>query len=46
MSEEDAQEIVERYERWDSRTRRRNFIARMEHKLYTKEHRRDRLSGR
>lgn len=39
MSEDTAQEIMDKFDKWDSRTRRRDFIARMEHKLYTKERR-------
>ena len=42
MSEDTAQEIMDKYEKWDSRSRRRDFIARMEHKLYSKERRFDR----
>lgn len=39
MSEETAQELMDMYDRWDQREERRNFIARMEHKLNSKERR-------
>ena len=39
MSEDTAQEIMDKYDKWDDHTRRRDFIARMEHKLYSKERR-------
>jgi hypothetical protein len=44
MSEDNAQQIMDKYEKWDNRTKRRDFIARMEHKLFTKERRHDRSS--
>lgn len=39
MSEDTAQELMEMYDKWDSRERRRSFIQRMEHKLNAKERR-------
>lgn len=39
MSEDTAQEIMDKYDKWDDRNRRREFISRMEHKLHTKERR-------
>jgi len=39
MSDDTAQEIMEQYDKWDNRERRRDFISRMEHKLYSKERR-------
>jgi len=42
MSADDAQQLMDMYDKWDSRDRRRNFIARMEHKLRSKEDRLDR----
>ena len=42
MSEETAQELMDTYDKWDRREERRNFIARMEHKLHSKERRMDR----
>lgn len=39
MSEDAAQEIMDQYDKWDDQVRRRDFVARMEHKLYTKERR-------
>ena len=44
MSEDTAQAIMEKYEKWDSRSKRRDFIARMEHKLFSKGRRLDRSS--
>jgi len=37
MSEDTAQEIMDKYDKWDNRSKRRDFIARMEHKLNSKE---------
>jgi hypothetical protein len=39
MSEDTAQELMDMYDKWDHREQRRTFIARMEHKLHTKERR-------
>ncbi len=39
MSEDAAQEIMEYYDKGDSKRRRRDFIARMEHKLDSRERR-------
>jgi len=44
MSDDTAQQLMEMYDKWDSKERRRNFIARMEHKLHNKEQHRDRSS--
>jgi hypothetical protein len=38
MSSEEAEEIMNNFERWDSKNAKHNFIARMEHKLHRKEH--------
>ena len=35
-------QFMETFDKWDDRNRRQRFIQRMEHKLYTKEHRFDR----
>jgi hypothetical protein len=37
MSSEEADELMEQFEKWDNHTRKREFISRMEHKLYRKE---------
>jgi len=37
MSDDSAQQLMDMYDKWDQRAERRNFIARMEHKLYAKE---------
>jgi len=39
MSEETAEELMDMYEKWDSRKARRTFIARMERKLDARERR-------
>ena len=39
MSDDAAQAIMDEYDKWDSQMRRRDFIARMEHKLSSKERR-------
>jgi len=39
MSEDNAQELMDSYDKWDQRKERRSFIARMEHKLHSKERR-------
>ncbi|HEX7368365.1 MAG TPA: hypothetical protein VF261_01770 [Candidatus Saccharimonadales bacterium] len=46
MSEDTAQELMDMYDKWDNRERRRNFISRMEHKLDSKERRSTRLFRR
>lgn len=38
MSQEDAEELLDRFEKWDAKNARHNFITRMERKLYRKEH--------
>ena len=35
----DEDELMETFDKWDNNQRRRNFIARMEHKLHAKERR-------
>jgi hypothetical protein len=42
MSEDSATQLEEMYDKWDQRAVRRNFIARMEHKLNAKERNSDR----
>lgn len=42
MSDDTAMQLMDMYDKWDSKDRRRNFIARMEHKLRTKESRQSR----
>ena len=37
MSGEEAEQLMEDFEKWDSHSRKREFIARMERKLYRKE---------
>ena len=32
MSEDSAQQLMEMYDKWDSRENRRKFLSRMEHK--------------
>lgn len=39
MPDDLAQELMEKWEKRDNGERRRNFIARMEHKLHNKERR-------
>ncbi|HVX24560.1 MAG TPA: hypothetical protein VG992_04450 [Candidatus Saccharimonadales bacterium] len=39
MSSEEAEALMEAFERWDDHSRKREFITRMERKLYRKEHR-------
>lgn len=39
MSSEEAETLMENFDKWDSQQRKRDFIVRMEHKLYRKEHR-------
>lgn len=42
MSHDEADALMEQFDKWDSRARKREFISRMEHKLYRKEHSRSR----
>lgn len=37
MSGEEADLLMQEYEKWDNRSRKRDFLARMERKLYRKE---------
>jgi hypothetical protein len=37
MSSEEADQLMETFEKWDNHTRKRDFIARMERKLHHKE---------
>jgi hypothetical protein len=37
MSNDEADELMEQFEKWDDKIRKRDFISRMEHKLYRKE---------
>ena len=37
MSNEEADALMNRFERWDAKEAKHNFITRMEHKLYRKE---------
>ncbi len=37
MSGEEAEQVMDNFEKWDNRSRKRDFIARMERKLYRKE---------
>lgn len=39
MSNEEAEKMMDDFERWDQKHARHNFIARMERKLHHKEHR-------
>ena len=39
MSDDTANELMDLYDKWDSRERRRNFLSRMERKLHSKERR-------
>lgn len=43
MSNEEADDLMNQFEKWDVKNAKHNFITRMEHKLYRKE-RRDRSS--
>lgn len=38
MSNEEADKMMEDFERWDSKNARHNFLAKMERKLHHKEH--------
>jgi len=38
MSNEDVEQLMDRFEKWDAKSARHNFITRMERKLYRKEH--------
>jgi len=37
MSSEEAEALMDEFEKWDSRQAKHAFITRMEHKLYRKE---------
>ena len=37
MSSEEAEELMDEFEKWDTRQAKHDFISRMEHKLYRKE---------
>jgi hypothetical protein len=37
MSSDEAEELMDAFEKWDSRQAKHEFINRMEHKLYRKE---------
>ena len=37
MSNDEAEALMEEFDKWDSRQAKHNFITRMEHKLYRKE---------
>jgi len=37
MSNEDIDELMEQFEKWDTKNAKHNFITRMERKLYRKE---------
>lgn len=37
MSGEEAEQLMENFEKWDNQSRKRDFIARMERKLNRKE---------
>lgn len=37
MSNEEAEALMNEFEKWDAKQAKHNFIARMEHKLYRKE---------
>ncbi|HVW23006.1 MAG TPA: hypothetical protein VHB51_00770 [Candidatus Saccharimonadales bacterium] len=39
MSNEEADALMEQFDKWDDHSRKRDFINRMEHKLYRKERR-------
>jgi len=38
MSSEEAERLMDDFEKWDSQDRKRDFITRMERKLHRKEH--------
>lgn len=38
MSYEEADQLMENFEKWDEKSARKDFLARMEHKLSHKEH--------
>jgi len=38
MSNEDAEELMNQFEKWDAKHAKHNFITRMERKLFRKEH--------
>jgi hypothetical protein len=37
MSNEEAEQLMSEFEKWDAKRAKHNFITRMEHKLYRKE---------
>lgn len=37
MSNEEAEELMNEFEKWDAKRAKHDFITRMEHKLYRKE---------
>jgi hypothetical protein len=37
MSSDEAEALMEEFEKWDSKSAKRKFISRMEHKLHHKE---------
>jgi hypothetical protein len=37
MSNEEAEQLMETFEKWDDRQRKQDFLHRMEHKLHRKE---------
>ena len=37
MSYDEAERLMDEFEKWDSTSRKRDFIDRMEHKLHRKE---------
>jgi hypothetical protein len=37
MSSEEAEDLMEAFDKWDDRRAKHDFISRMEHKLYRKE---------
>jgi hypothetical protein len=37
MSSEEAEQLMDAFEKWDSHTQKRDFISRMERKLHRKE---------
>lgn len=39
MSGDEADQLLDRFERWDSKRNRRDFIHRMERKMYRKKER-------
>lgn len=39
MSNEEAEKLMETFEKWDTKNARRNFISKMERKIHRKERR-------